>query len=193
MTKYKKIICIFLILISTVSLSSCANKAENLVVTYFDCLSSLEFIKAGECVGDETRYEFLVEELDENESYLDYVSNESFIDFVYSSLECTVLSSEKVGEEWVVQCEITAYDVEEITKLHQDEIAKHTATQDYLAMESGEQYVSLCEFIPIIYSSNKEMLTRKQSTIDIKVVTDEGKLILVDGLSLYDAIAGKSL
>ncbi len=191
--KRAELIATVFVLIAALASSSCSeDKASELTRRYFGALNSLDFRLAGELLGDENFYSNVTDSLqDDTLSYYEKIQYESFIKLVYENISVEILKSEERDEGYSVDIAVSSYAARDILSCHESLLDKFKQSEQYKQAAEANKYVLLCEYIPEMYESMKDILTKTQSKLNITITqNDNGDFLIKADKKLFDAIAG---
>ncbi len=180
-------ICCF-ILFSCVSCS--LNTPEKTVAQYFKSLNQLDFEQAAKLLGNGHIYDELIGKIKNSGSYFENEINNNFAGFIYSHVQCEIVSVSKSGTSCEVKAKITAYNINDVLETQQDMLNTYTASSEYIDLNTGERYIRLCDHIDVIYKDMAKDIQPVVTEVTIDLVKQNDQWTIVPEKELFTALAG---
>ncbi len=181
------ILIVFVIILNLVTACSVRDKYVNVLNDYFNALSALDFEKAGLLLGDVKAYKTASDSLN-TANYLEYATQKSFLSFIYSSVEFSVLSVKDDS----ASVQISAYDTADVIAYQRSMEEEFASSQAYVSASVGERYVMLAEFEQKVFDNADKTLSKNTSVVTVKFAyEDEFGYVIKADIVFFDAIAGK--
>lgn len=181
------LICCF-ILFSCVSCN--VNTPEKTVAQYFKALNQLDFEQAAKLLGNDRIYDELISKIKNSDSYFENQINNNFVKFIYSHVQCEIVSINKSGASCEVKVKITAYNINDVIEAQQNMINEYTASSEYLNLNTGERYIRLCDHIAVIYKDMAKAIQPLITEVTIDLIKQDNQWTILPTKELFTALAG---
>ncbi|MBO4360042.1 MAG: hypothetical protein J5822_04120 [Eubacteriaceae bacterium] len=184
--------CVLALLICILSGCGEASQAREVVRDYFTALNEMDFMTAGECLGDPSIYLTVIDDLDPagGSTLYDRVQATYFVTFVYTNLKWKCLSVRQTEEGFTARVRIESYSVEEITQKVETAQRELMEKPEYAKADDEKKYLMLINNIPEIYMTLSRELEKKTSTVELQIARSGESLYIVPSQRLFDAIGG---
>lgn len=143
-------------------------------------------------MNDAEYYNKLINIIEADDDAYNYDTLQSlyFIDFIYSNISCEILSSVHSDKFSLYNCKISAYNANEVLDKVKKASADLMATDEYLDATDEEKYIMLIDTLALSYKEMETALSKRETEIDIKVITKDEKYYIVPNETFFNALGG---